>query len=72
MIPFAWQSKNLFLYTMCSVGTYKYSFTEENLESIRAAKTGTFSSFFFYKENRHLIYTCIFGHSCFAEFHSAL
>lgn len=46
MIPFAWQSKNLFLYTMCSVGTYKYSFIEENLENIRPAKTGTFSSFF--------------------------
>ena len=44
--PIAWQNKILFLYTMCSVGTYKYSFMEESLESIRLPKAGTVSSFF--------------------------
>lgn len=46
MNPFAWQSKNLFLYTMCSIDRYTYNTTEENLESSKPAKTGTFSSFF--------------------------
>lgn len=43
--PIAWQDKILFLYTMCSVGTYKYSFMEESLESISTPKAVTVFSF---------------------------